>query len=146
MTINRIEPTSKQSTITSAVSDWDAYAGEIRAEIKAIESVLTEKRRLSTLRMELAAETIIAVTAEAFGITYAQLMSKTRAPQIVLPRQVAMALVWELNALTYRDVGKIFEKDPGTVCYARQAVSDCEDIDPKFAAVLLALREKVKRV
>jgi|SRR5277367_1483342 len=69
-----------------------------------------------------------------YGVTIQQLESKARGPQEVsFPRQVAMALCYELLEKSLKAVGKAFGgRDHGTVLHARRAVQDKIDTDAAF--------------
>ncbi|CAM2908638.1 chromosomal replication initiator protein DnaA [Skermania piniformis] len=72
--------------------------------------------------LEINAATIMAVTAEYFGITIDELCGPGKARQIAQARQIAMYLCRELTDLSLPKIGQTFGRDHTTVMYAEKKI------------------------
>lgn len=63
-------------------------------------------------------------TAEAFGITLAQLTGKRRTSTVALARQVAMHLARTFTLASSTEVGIAFGRDHSTVLHAEERIAD----------------------
>jgi chromosomal replication initiator protein len=89
---------------------------------------------------------IYRVTAETFGLTYADLMKKrSRQQSVLLPRQVAMFLARELTAASFAEIGKSFgNMHHSTVMNALDSVKQRMGRDPEFHKTVHALLNSIQ--
>jgi chromosomal replication initiator protein len=89
-------------------------------------------------------EPIINTVAEHFGFTAQDLKSKTRLREIVMPRQIAMFIMYQkITRITYREVGLAFYKDHATVIYALKTVRGLYDIDKAYRNIVDEILKKI---
>lgn len=83
-------------------------------------------------------------TAKHFGIRLADMTSKRRLRRIARPRQVAMALAYEICGRSLPVIGREFGgRDHTTVLHAVRKVAELSATDPAFAADVAQLRRGV---
>jgi chromosomal replication initiator protein len=89
---------------------------------------------------------IYRVTAETFGLSYADLMKKrSRQQGVLLPRQVAMFLARELTAASFAEIGKSFgNMHHSTVMNALDSVKQRMGRDPEFHKTVHALLNSIQ--
>lgn len=86
-----------------------------------------------------------AVCAE-FGVEMADLISRRRPFHINYPRQVAMALCYDLTSLSLAEVGASFGgRDHGTVLHAYNVVRDRTEIYPNERGRYQRVREAIAK-
>lgn len=91
-------------------------------------------------------QTIIARTAEAFGVPVSEIVSERRSRGIVLPRHVAMTLARDLTPASYPRIAKAFQRfDHSTVMHAERRTRERMTRDPDLAAKVAALRECLRQ-
>ncbi|GAA4403247.1 chromosomal replication initiator protein DnaA [Nibrella viscosa] len=89
---------------------------------------------------EINIDTVQEVTADFFGVTVADLKSKSRKRELVYPRQVGMFLAKEKTGLPLKSIGYHFGgRDHSTVIHAIQAVNDMINENP-------ATREAIEKL
>ena len=94
-------------------------------------------RRLSLKRIK-------AAVCEHYSIPGETLDSRRRTKQVVLPRQMAMALAHELTRLSLASIGEGFGgRDHSTVLYAKRRVRDYRDRDPQIGRDWQDLKHKL---
>lgn len=84
-------------------------------------------------------EQISEVVAEEFGVSVAELKSKSRLRRMCAPRQVAMWLGRKLTLGSLEDIGRFFERDHTTVLYGMNRVYDRMTRDKFFRESLETL-------
>lgn len=91
-------------------------------------------------------DTIISVVTEQYQVRIADLKSKSRLRNIVIPRQVAMYLAKELTNLSLKSIGYHFGgRDHSTVIHAIQTVNDLMDTDKEVKQTVTKLMSKFKK-
>lgn len=90
--------------------------------------------------LNLTMEDILRATSRHFEVDAADLRSKGRRQELVVPRQVAMYLIRELTPHSYPEIGQFFSgRDHSTVMYAVQKVLEQlpvdRDLDEKIKAI-----------
>jgi chromosomal replication initiator protein len=86
---------------------------------------------------------IIAVVADYYNLTPAQLTGKNRNSQIALARHIAMYLVREMLDLPFAKVGKVFGKDHTTVMSAVEKINTQQKSDASLAAAITELKSRL---
>lgn len=75
------------------------------------------------------------VVSHHFGLPEYEMTSHRRSRRIARPRQIAMALAYELTPLSLPAIGRHFgNRDHSTVIHARRIVADLLENDPAFHA------------
>lgn len=122
----------------------------LRAENEAMEALLAEQKRRVTLLRQLnnmhpTKLAIIARVASVYGISAEDIFGRARPEHIAWPRQVAMALAYEVCNEGLDKIGKFFGgRDHGTVLHAIKAVKNRCSYDKKAKEVVEGLRESMK--
>jgi chromosomal replication initiator protein len=93
--------------------------------------------------VQLKASTVIAVTAEYFGFTTAEVIGGGRTKSLAHARQVAMYLCRELTDLSLLQLGARFERDHTTVMHAVRRIQTADD--PRMARCLQDITVLIKR-
>ena len=90
-------------------------------------------------------ERIYRLTAETYGISLMDLMKKkSRKPEALLPRQVAMYLARELGQASLTDIGKAFSMHHSTVMNSIDKVRDRMQKDAEFHKTVHALLNSIQ--
>jgi chromosomal replication initiator protein len=101
---------------------------------------------VSDSEKEVNIDTIISVVTEHFQVRIADLKSKSRLRNIVIPRQIAMYLTKELTTLSLKSIGYHFGgRDHSTVIHAIQTINDLMDTDREIENTVKKLIQKFKR-
>jgi chromosomal replication initiator protein len=133
-------------------------AQQVRSNIRELEGLLTRVMAFSSLTGKplspaLARETlkdilpeegkrpaaaeIIKFVARHYDLKVSEIKSKSNSRQIVIPRQVAMYLCKKMTALSYPEIGKLFnDKHHSTVMYSCEMVQKKRDADTDFDRTL----------
>jgi chromosomal replication initiation ATPase DnaA len=105
----------------------------LKRENDALEELIKERRRKVDLQIQATdrTEAMTEITARVgleFGITLKEIRGRRRFERVVIPRHVAMTLLYEmLDGVGLEDVGRYFGRDHGTVINAIRATNDrCE--------------------
>lgn len=86
------------------------------------------------------------VVCQQFNLSLERLLSKQRAAGVVWPRQIAMALAYELSHLSTTRLADLFHiKDHGTILHACQRVRNEEQIRNGLSADVSKCRELAKK-
>jgi len=84
-----------------------------------------------------AAAEIVKLVARHYDLKVSEIKSKSNSRQIVIPRQMAMYLCKRLTALSYPEIGKLFnDKHHSTVMYSVEKVQQMRDADQDLDRVL----------
>jgi chromosomal replication initiator protein len=79
------------------------------------------------------------------GLDLSEIRSARRERHIAWPRQVAMALAWELSGHSYATIGKAFGgRCMATVYLARKKITRLERRNPRLAGLLNEYRLQLK--
>lgn len=117
-----------------------AQASLNRREIDLELAKMTLRNIVVDSDREINIDTVQEVTADFFGVTVADLKSKSRKRELVYPRQVCMFLAKEKTGLPLKSIGYHFGgRDHSTVIHAIQAVNDMINENP-------ATREAVEKL
>ena len=136
--------TSNIRELEGALMRVIVYASMNQSEInkptaaKALSDVFTPSD------LNLTMDDILRITARHFEIEKADLMSKGRRQELVVPRQVAMYLIRELTPHSYPEIGQFFSgRDHSTVMYAVQKVTENLDKDKELASKIREIKEEL---
>ena len=134
--------TSNIRELEGALMRVVVYASMNQAEItrqsaaQALSDVFTQSD------VSLTMPDILRMTAKHFGLEAADLKSKGRRQELVLPRQVAMFLIRELTPHSYPEIGQFFSgRDHSTVMYAVQKVGETLTEDRELEDAIRAIKE-----
>jgi len=142
-----------------AVADFIAH--QVRSNIRELEGMLNRVIAFSSLTakpisIELTKETlkdilppegrrvepneVVRRVAHHYGLTVKEIKSKNNSQQVVFPRKMAMFLLRQLTALSYPEIGKVFnDKHHSTVMYAVKDIEERRAADPDLDRTLQAI-------
>lgn len=83
---------------------------------------------------------IVDLVAAEFRRTGSDIFHRRRTARIALPRQVAMTLMRQVLGLPLQTIGRLFDRDHGTVMHAAKAVASHSASFPEFAATWQTLK------
>jgi chromosomal replication initiator protein len=86
---------------------------------------------------------IVCLVADRYGFTKRELLGRRRTVKHIWPRHTAMALC-RLLGLTYQDVGKVFNRDHGTIIHACHNVRNLVATEPRLREEFRELRDMVE--
>lgn len=101
-----------------------------------------EERRAKKGKVDI--DRIIAVVADYYSLTEAQIKSNVRTSQIALARQIAMYLSRQILNLTYQVIGRTFSKDHTTVLFNVQKIEKALQSDNSLRKIVDKLTETIK--
>lgn len=83
---------------------------------------------------------IVDLVADRFQLTGSDIFHRRRTARIALPRQVAMTLMRQVLGLPLQTIGRLFDRDHGTVMWAAKAVASHAASSPEFTATWHSLK------
>jgi len=83
---------------------------------------------------------IVDLVAGRFHLTGRDIFYRRRTARIAVPRQVVMTLMRQVLGLPLQTIGRLFDRDHGTVIHATKAVASHTISDPEFAATWHSLK------
>lgn len=87
------------------------------------------------------------LTADAFGVTVAELEGERRAAYIVRPRQVAMYLGRQLTNRSLSVIGRAFgSRDHTTVHHAARRIETLRPLDPELDDTIAGIEDQLREV
>lgn len=114
---------------------------EIRAEIRRLKKLKEAERELASIKQDRIRpvrsthQIVLKTVSGVFDVAVESILARTRVEPVVVPRQAAMRLSYELcPESSFEEVGRTFNRDHGTIMHAIQAVKNRCDTDPLFAA------------
>jgi chromosomal replication initiator protein len=114
--------------------------------VALIESVLEDVKRRDK-KLEVTPEVIAEVVAEHFQLKREDLFSRRQDRQVVMPRQIAMYLIYEILGRTLKDVARFFgKKDHSTVIHACDKVKAELESEGPMAQDVAVLKLKIKEM
>lgn len=87
---------------------------------------------------------VINATATHYGLTAADLLAYDKRPRMARPRQVAMALCYEMPRTSLPALALAFHRDHTTVLHGVRAVEARAAADPELRAAMDAIRAKLE--
>jgi len=115
-----------------------------RITVDLIESVLEDIRKKGKKRPP-SADSITVCVAEHYHLRREDLLSRRQDHEVILPRQVAMYLMYELAGLTLKQIGQHFgKKDHSTVIHACEKVRKKLEEDSSLEQDIKVLRLRFK--
>jgi chromosomal replication initiator protein len=95
-------------------------------------------------RREVEPNQVIQMVAEAFGITVEQIIARSRARQVALPRQIAMYLLREEAHISLPQIGEALGgRDHTTVMYGCDKVADLLEQDDRLRRRVVDIRDQI---
>lgn len=94
---------------------------------------------LSKLTFEYITERVLPI----YNLTYAQVFSRSRKRELVIPRMIIIYLTLKTGNYKLKELGGILGFDHSTVIYSRDTVIDLMSIDKAFAAEVKRAEEAV---
>ncbi len=95
-------------------------------------------------RREIEPKEVVRMVAEAFGITFDQIMARDRSRAVALPRQIAMYLLREEAQISLPQIGEVLGgRDHTTVMYACDKVSDLLEQDDRLRRQVVDIRDQL---
>ena len=114
--------------------------------IPLIESVLEDVKKREK-RPDVTPELIADMVAEHFRLKREDLISRRQDRQVVVPRQIAMFLIYEILGKTLKDVARFFgKKDHSTVIHSCDKVKAELDTEGPIAQDVKVLKLKIKEL
>lgn len=89
----------------------------------------------------LSQDLLISLVCSAYGVELSDIFSRDRRAESVWPRQVAMYLVHRRLNPSLSEVGRMFNRDHGTIAWAIKAVTDTMSVDASSKAVVTRIEE-----
>lgn len=143
-------PETAEEILARALEDAGARLAEAARELRQMSvqrPVVISPVALndSELEMPPTPYQLLAATALYFGVEVGELVSKSRERRLILPRQVAMHLMYEFTDQSLTEVGRLFERDHTTVMHGREKVRRLLT-DQQFADRLNAVIEAAGQI
>ena len=95
--------------------------------------------------ISISSDSIINAVASFFSLKPAQLLSKTNARPIVVPRQIAMYLCRKLTNQSSPQISRVFgKKDHTTVLHSVKKIESCRNTNPEISNAVLKIENSLK--
>lgn len=96
-------------------------------------------------RKEITVEGIQEIVSEHYSVPLERILSRSRAREVVVARQLSMFLSKKLTGQSLKSIGKVFGgKDHTTVLYAIKSINNMLDIDKEFKSEVMALEKRIE--
>lgn len=92
----------------------------------------------------LQASDIVRAVSNHFGVAFDELMGRKRTATVILARQVAMFLAYEMTGSSFHDLGTFFQRDHSSIINAKQAIEGFLGYDRKLNRSIAAIKESLK--
>lgn len=89
-------------------------------------------------------EQIVSEVARTYNVEVADILSKRKTAEIVLPRQVAIYIAKETTELSYKAIGEAFGKDHTTVLYATRKIENHMKENPHEEGIIQDIIKNLK--
>jgi chromosomal replication initiation ATPase DnaA len=134
------------------LSDVDDELERLKKRKRKLERVLELRAEVSVMELKVITsgdmcESMQAVTdmvANEFGVSVRDLRSTSRREVYVVPRHVAFYLLREELKGKLNEIGRLFDRDHGSVLHGANRVQDRIDVDPRFAVRIEELRQRCR--
>lgn len=135
--------------------EWKELAEEVRIARRVLEkvafilaTVTPEALETQThLQKKICVDLIKSIVAHEYEITLDVMMGRLRTEEVAWARQVAMALSREFTSLPLQSLGKLFDRDHGTIMHAIEHVEGrCQtnrNIATRVEYIRTLIREKI---
>jgi chromosomal replication initiator protein len=128
-----------EGVLTQVLAQQDLLGSELSLEL--VESVLVA---FLPLQRRIRPENIVEAVAEAFEVTLEDLLGRSRARDVALPRQIAMYLLRDELNLSLPQIGEALGgRDHTTVMYASDKINDLLEHDEQLREQVARIREKL---
>ena len=122
-----------------------AYA-DLRGELLTAELVDTALADMLVRSGSLNGEQVVEAVAERYGLQVEQLLGRSRAREVALPRQIAMYLIREETESSLPKIGELLGgRDHTTVLYGAEKISELIETDGSLRRDVMAIRERLYR-
>ena len=133
---------------------------DIEFEIEALEHRKSKLLRLAQLKREVCelekkrmyasdhatmVQKVAIEVCQKFNVTFDRLAMKCRENAVAVPRQVIFYIARELSDIRLAELGRIFNKDHGTVLYGHRSVKDRMSFDKEFAETIEQLMQSCRQ-
>jgi chromosomal replication initiation ATPase DnaA len=130
----RVDSLRRLSTITSRRQQRD----HTRSETRATENYVMTIKELNTV------EIIMRLVCAKYSVTLSELESHSRPWRIVWPRFVAIALISKYTAIGQIKIGKLFNRDHGSISKSIRAFNRQIETSPKTSEEISELETRLK--
>lgn len=86
---------------------------------------------------------ILSVVCDQYLVTRKDLTGRSRARELVMPRQIAMYFIKQFTKLSLSDIGRIMNRDHATVLYSIRKVKDFIEIEPETAEAVNQIMRRI---
>lgn len=162
---SKIKMQSNPHVIDDSILDY--IAENIRSHVRAIEGALSRVIAFMdinpdmTLNLEIVKhllkdvvesettiknitpESVIAATAEHYGVSIKDIKGPGRPQAVVLPRQIAMFIACKLTTSSLKSIGDAFERTHTTVYYGSQQMQKRLTVEPELKSEISAILAKL---
>lgn len=104
----------------------------------------TVKDKFKTIKSKIGAEPIVSLVCREFGIPIVSIKGKSRKRAIVLPRQLAMTLMYHYSNLSFKSIGQIFNKKHDMAIHSKRTIEDLMSTNKNIKSTFKGLETMVK--
>lgn len=131
---------------------------DIDEALAALEGRKVKLQKLLTLRMEVSmleidamlsgtgdvatVKIVLEEVSREFKVPQDQLCARTRVECVIIPRHVAFFLIRTLTKMPFQPIGKMFNRDHGTVMGGCRHVRDKMETNPQFSETVAKLMQQ----
>jgi len=95
---------------------------------------------------EMVADKARMVVSELFHVSFEELGSRNRHERISWPRQIAMVMTRRISNCTLEEVGRIFQRDHGTVLHAERSLEKHMGSSKQVRQQITAIEQKLREI
>ncbi len=159
---------AKAERIDTRVSEeiLETIARRVQSNIRELEGVLTRVAAFANLngspitpqlldaamadlmveRSQIEPEEVIRLVSESFGVSIERILSKDRAREVALPRQISMYLMREELKASLSEIGDALGgRDHTTIMYGCEKIAELLERDDRLSRRVMELRERIYR-
>lgn len=125
--------------IAEYVGPYDA-----RAEVAVfIDKMKRKSKEAGLVETHFPAKNIILTISGLYGVSIGDIMGKSRTASYIIPRHLAMYLVWKMLKKTYPETGKLFNRDHTTIMHAVDNIQQKMEGSQEFRVQVEQIMDKI---
>lgn len=133
--------------------DITAELAKLRARKAELDELMSLQEQVNAMEVRMLlgkqsltviARNVVTVVCAHFSLAPTLLTSRVREEHIAWPRQIAYHLVRLISAAPYAAIGKVFQRDHGTILQGCARVRARAETEPKVAETLLELEAQCR--
>ena len=131
-----------EGALSRVIAFMDINPG-MTLDLEVVKHLLKDVVESETTIKNITPESVIAATAEHYGVSIKDIKGPGRPQAVVLPRQIAMFIACKLTTSSLKSIGDAFERTHTTVYYGSQQMQKRLTVEPELKAEISTILAKL---